>query len=432
MDLVLVAVIGIIIMLILIFSGANIGLCMFIVGFLGYAYVRNWDGAMSMLKTYTVSSSMSYTMTVIPLFVLMGQFAFHSGISDDLFRSSRVWFGKRRGALAHASVMACALFGAICGSLSATTATMSRVAKPIMKEHGYKDEVIGGTLACAGSIGTLIPPSTPFILYGIMAEVSIGSLFAAGVMPGILMALCFMGVIYVWGKIDKTAIPAGESYSLKEKLKSLRGFLGMLVLFGLVLGGMFSGLFSVTEAAAIGAVAAFLIMVIRKRFNWKGFKESMQDTIVTVGMVMLNIVGASVFGCFLTVTNLPTELAVWIKSLSVSPAVIVFIIILIYGIMGCIMDTLALILLSIPIFMPVIKMFGLDPVWFGVILVMIMNLGAVTPPVGLSCYVASGVTEIPLNKVFKGAMPFLLAFLISFIIVVLFPGLSLWLPSLTR
>lgn len=432
LDPTMIAILGIVAMLILIFSGANIGLCMFVIGFIGYAIIRDWGAAFSMLKTYTVSSSMNYTMTVIPLFVLMGQFAFHSGISDDLFRSSRVWFGKQRGSLAYSGVVACALFGAICGSLAATTATMSRVAKPIMKEHGYKDEVVGGTLACAGTLGVLIPPSTPFILYGIMAEVSIGSLFAAGVVPGIIMALCFCAVIFIWCRKDKEACPASKGYSLREKIKALKGFGGMFLLFAIVLGGMFSGIFSVTESAAIGAVVAFLFMLLRGRCNWASFKASLYDTVTTLGMVMLTIVGANIFGCFLTVTNLPSNLATWIQSLSVSPTVVVFIIILIYGIMGCVMDTLALVLLSVPIFMPVVTALGFNPVWFGVILVMIMNLGAVTPPVGLSCYVASGVTGIPLSKVFKGSVPFLLAFLVAFLIVVLFPDLSLWLPSLIK
>lgn len=426
----IIAILGIVIMLLLIFMGVNIGFCMIIVGFLGYVVVRDWGAALSVLRTYTVSSSMTYSMTVIPLFVLMGQFVFYSGISDDLFRSTRTMFGRAKGGLAYAGVLSCALFGAICGSLAATTATMSRVAKPIMKEYRYKDELVGGTMSCAGTLGTLIPPSTQFILYGVMAEVSIGSLFAAGVVPGIIMAVCFCGVIFVWGRLDKDLCPAGEATSWKEKLKALSGFWRMILLFAIVLGGMFSGITSVTESAALGCVVAFLMMLFRGRCTKESMKACLLDTITTTGMVMLNIVGANIFGAFITITNFPSTIAAWIQSLAVPAIVVVFLIIVIYGVLGCIMDTLALILLSIPIFLPIMEVYGFNLVWFGVVVCMIMNMGAVTPPVGLSCYVCSGVTGIPLSKVFKGAVPFLVAFGIAFILVVLFPQISLALPSL--
>ncbi|MDD4367256.1 MAG: TRAP transporter large permease, partial [Eubacteriales bacterium] len=416
--------------LVLVLLGVNVGLSMFISGFLGYAFLRGFDAAVSILGTYTVSTSMNYSMTVIPLFVLMGQFVYGSGISDDLFRSTRVWFGRRRGALAYAGVISCTMFGAICGSLAATTATMSRVAKPIMKEHGYKDEIIGGCLACSGTLGALIPPSTQFILYGVMAEVSIGKLFAAGVFPGIVSAICFCGVIFFWCRFDPALCPSSDTYNWKEKIKALSGVWRMLLLFTIVLGGMFSGVFSVTESAAVGVVIAFIIMVLRKKCTKENIKRCAFDTIATTGMVMLSIVGAGVFGCFITLTRLPSAIAEGIQELSVSPVLVVAMIIVIYSLLGCIMDTLALILLSIPIFMPLIETLGLDPVWFGVILIMIMNLGAVTPPIGLSCYVASGVTGIELNKVFKGALPFLAAFFIAFIIILLIPDISLFLPGL--
>lgn len=432
MSLTLIAVLGIVIMLLLIFLGVNIGLSMFIIGFAGYAFIINTNAAFTVLGQFSTSSAMNYTMTVIPLFVLMGNFAFHSGISDDLFNTSRILFGRVHGGLAYAGILACALFGAICGSLAATTATMSRVARPIMKKYNYKDEVVGGTMSCAGTLGTLIPPSTPFILYGIMTETSIGRLFAAGVVPGILMAICFCGVIFLWCKKDPEACPAGEPYPMTVKLKSLKGYLGMFILFALVLGGMFSGITSVTEAAALGAFLAFVLMLLRRKCTRAALKACLFDTLSTVGMVMLTIVGAGMFGTFLTVTGMPVNLAKWIEGLNASPMMVVIVIIIIYGIMGCVMDMIALMLLSLPIFVPIFKAMGIDFVWFGVVMIMIMNMGAVTPPVGLSCYVASGIMEIPLGKVFRGAVPFLLAFLVAFILVVAFPRLSLWLPSLIR
>ena len=432
MSMTFIAVLGIAIMLMLIFLGVNIGLSMFIVGFAGYAFILNTNAALTVLGQFSTSSSMNYTMTVIPLFVLMGNFAFHSGISNDLFTTSRTLFGRVRGGIAYSGILACALFGAICGSLAATTATMSRVAKPIMTKYHYKDEVIGGTLSCGGTLGTLIPPSTPFILYGVMTETSIGSLFAAGVVPGILMALCFCAVIFIWCKKDPDACPAGEAYSAFEKLKALKGYIGMILLFALVLGGMFSGVTSVTESAALGAVLSFLFLLLRRKCTPAALKTSLFDTLATTGMVMLTIVGAGMFGTFLTVTGMPVNLAKWIQTLDVAPLLIIIFIIIIYGVMGCMIDMVAFLLLSLPIFIPIIKALGFDFIWFGVVIVMIMNMGAVTPPVGLSCYVASGIMGLPLGKVFRGAVPFLLAFLVAFLLILVFPQLSLWLPGLVR
>ncbi|MDR1247426.1 MAG: TRAP transporter large permease [Clostridiales Family XIII bacterium] len=426
------AVIGIVVMLALIFLGVNIGLSMFIIGFVGYAYVLNPNAALSVLGTYSTSSSMTYTMTVIPLFVLMGNFAFYSGISNGLFTTSRVLMGRARGSLAYAGIVACALFGSICGSLAATTATMSRVAKPVMAEHGYKPEIIGGVLACSGTLGTLIPPSTPFIIFGIMTETSIGKLFAAGIFPGIVMAACFCVCVFILGKADSNAFPSGQRYSVKEKIFSLKGYLGMFILFLLVLGGIFTGATSVTEAAAIGAAVSLIILIAKRMFTKGNVRESLFDTIKTLGMVMITLVGANMFGTFLTVTNLPTNLAKWINSLDVPSVFVIIIIIVVYAVLGCVMDTLALMILSTPIFVPIIVALGYDVVWFGVIIVMIMNMGAVTPPVGLSCYVASGVMKIPLGTVFRGVVPFLIAFVASLVIVIAFPQTALFLPSIVR
>ena len=433
-SLMLLAIIGLIGMLVLMFMGMNIGLSMFLVGFVGYACVMNWNwaAAFAMLRTNTVSNAMNYTMSVVPLFVLMGQFAFRSGISNDLFRSTRKLFGRVPGGLAYTGVISCALFGAICGSLGATTATMCSVAKPIMRENEYDDALIGGTLSCGGTLGTLIPPSTPFILYGIMASTSIGSLFAAGVVPGILMAICFCAVIAIWTKIHPNAAPGSRSYTMKEKLQALKGFVPMVLLFGIVLGGMFTGYFSVTECAAVGAAVAFIFMVIRRQATWANIKASLIETVESMGMAMIILAGANILGCFLSITNLPNNLANWVNSLTVPHVMIIAVIILIYAFLGCIMDTLAAVVLTVPIFLPIIKSFGYDPIWFGVIIVMVMNMGAVTPPVGISCYVAAGtMKDIPLTTVFKGALPFLLSFLVAFIIIVAFPQLSLWLPSIT-
>jgi len=425
----LLAAVGIIALLALIFLGVNIGLSMFLIGFIGFAYVTNLGAALSQLGTYSMGCSMTYTMTVIPLFVLMGNFAFYSGISDGLFNASKTLFGRTRGGLAYAAIVACALFGSICGSLAATTATMSKVAQPIMAKNNYKEEVIGGTLACAGTLGTMIPPSTPLIIYGIITSTSIGKLFAASILPGILQAVCFCVCVFIIGKKDNSLFPAGQATTAKEKIVSLKGFLGMAILFVIVLGGMFSGVVSVTEAAAVGAVVALVFMVIFRKANLKNFKESFYDTIKTVGFVMITLVGANVFGSFITITKMPMNLANWITNSNVQPIVVIIIIMIVYAIMGCLMDTLALMILTTPIFLPIVIAFGYDIVWFGIIVLMIMNMGAVTPPVGLSCYVASNVTKIPLASVFKGAIPFLGAFVVALVIVIAFPQIALLIPS---
>ena len=425
---IVLGVIGIAVMILLILCGFRIGLVMFLVGFVGYGFATgSFTAALVMLRTYSFSSTMNYTLAVVPLFVLMGQFVFHAGVSDDLFLSSKKIFGRTPGGLAYAGIFSCAAFGAICGTLGATTATMCSVAKPIMREHRYSDKLIGGTLSVGGTLGTLIPPSTPMILYGVIAEISIGKLFAAGAIPGVLMAICFCAVVFIWTKLNPSVAPGSEEgYSLKEKLIALKGFVPIVLLFAIVIIGMFSGVFSVTESAAAGVIVAFLFMVIRKRANWSSIKQSLVESMMAVGSSLLIIVGANVFGCFLTITGLTTALANFVISLDISRYAVITVIILIYAVMGCFIDCVAMIVLTVPIFLPVIRTLGFDPVWFGAIAVMVLNLGAVTPPVGASCFIASGVMkDIPLTTIYKGVIPYLVAFFVAFILVVIFPQLAL-------
>ena len=432
MSLNVLGIIGIAVMLLLILSGVRIGLVMFMVGFTGYAMATNLKAALVMLKTYTFTSAMNYTLAVVPLFVLMGQFVFYAGISDDLFRSSRTIFGKQPGGLAYAGIFSSAAFGAICGTLGATTATMCSVAKPIMKEHKYSDKLIGGVLSCGGTLGTLIPPSTPAIMYGVIAELSIGKLFAATTIPGIIMAICFCGVVFVWTKINPLAAPGTEEgYSVLEKIKSIKGFIPLLLIFSIVIVGMFSGFFSITESAAAGVLVSFIFLAVRRRATKADIIASLKETALTVGSCMIIIIGANVFGCFLTITGLTATLANFVAGLNMSRTMIIAVIILIYAVMGCFIDCVAMIMITVPIFLPVIVELGYDPIWFGVIVVMVLNLGAVTPPVGAACFVASRVMkDIPLTTIYKGVVPFLLAFLIAFLIVVLFPQVALFLPSI--
>ena len=426
----LLALLGIAFMLILLISGANIGLSLLLVGVIGYSIIRDFNSAIVLLRNSFISSTLNSTYIVIPLFMLMGTFAWKSGVSDDMFNAAKVWFGRTKGGIAYAAVVACAAFGAICGSMQATTVTMCNVGKPIMKENKYKEELIGGTLACGGTLGTLIPPSNNFILYGVIAEVSIGSLFAAGVIPGILMATLFCATIFVWTKLDLEAAPGSCAYSMREKLKSTKGFIPMVLLFALVLGGMFSGLLSMIEAAAAGAFVAFLFMFLRRKCTWRVLRNCLLDTVVATGMTMVALSGATIFGAFLTITNMPTNLANAVAALTLPPWLIIAIIIVLFAIMGCFIDTITIIILTVPIFLPIIQALGYDPIWFGVIMCLVANLGVITPPMGVICYVASSTLDIPLGKVFKGATYYIVAFAITFVLIVMFPQLALWLPGL--
>ena len=409
----------------------NIGIAMIVVGFVGYGLVTNWDAAFGILKSVPFSQGMTYSFVVCPMFILMGQLAYHSGISSSLFDTANKWLSGLRGGLAMASIVACALFGAICGSLAATAATMAIIALPEMRRHNYDDSLSTGTIAAGGTLGVLIPPSTTFIMYGIIAEESIGQLFASGVGPGILCALLFCITIAIQVKLKPSLAPAAEKYSMKEKIRSLKGCIPLVLLFGIVIGGMFSGFFSATEASGIGVLVALLFMIVNRTFTWQKIKIALMDTVKTTAMTMFIVIGAYVFGYFLAITQLPQNLARIVESLAVNRYLVVAVILLIYAVMGCIMDGLAMVLLTAPIFLPIIKSLGFDPVWYGAMMVLIMNLGNITPPVGLTVYVVGGACkDVPLQKIFKGALPMCLPILATVILCIVFPQIVMFIPNL--
>lgn len=429
------ALIGIVIMLVLLFLGMHIGFAMMLVGFFGYWMATgNFSATLGILRQVPATTASNYSLCVIPLFILMGNLAFAGGLSDGLFNAGDKWLGRLPGGVGCATIAACAGFGAICGSAPATAATMGVVAVPKMKELGYKDTLSTGTVAAGGTLGILIPPSTPMIVYGVMAEASIGKLFAGGVVPGILLALLFMATIFIIVKTNPDEAPKSETpASMREKLLALRELLWVVVLFGVVLGGMFSGFFSVNESAAIGCVVALLIMIVRGRFTAKSFLSVLADSMKSACMVYFVIMGADVFSKFLTITNLTSALAGFVTGLDISRYVIILIIIFIYAIMGMFMDALPMITLTAPIFLPVVTGLGFDPVWFGVVCIVVMELGFITPPVGMCCYVISGVCrDVPLKNVFRGAVMFVPAILLCAVLLTVFPDLVLWLPNLTH
>jgi len=424
-------IIGIIVLVVLLYSKMPVGFAMGFLGLIGFSYVVNFDAGLSLLARDVWDVFSSYNLTVIPLFVFMGQIAFHAGISRRLYDSAYVLLGHRRGGLAMTTVGACAAFSAICGSTNATAATMATVALPEMKRYGYDMGLATGTVAAAGSLGILIPPSVIFIVYGILTEQSIGKLFAAGILPGILLCLLFLLTIHLCVMKNPSLAPPGPKSSIRKKFRSFAGILEVLVLFALVMGGIFFGLFTPTEAAAVGAFMTLLIAIIRKQLYWKAFIQSLADTTKISCMIMVIVTGAVIFGHFMAITRIPYLLADYVSSLPLPPHAIIGVIILVYLIGGCFMDALAMIMLTIPIFFPVVQSLGFDPIWFGVVIVLITEMGVITPPVGINVYVVYGVArDVPLEKIFRGVFPMLISLLVCNLLLILFPQIALWLPGL--
>ncbi|MBW2208370.1 MAG: TRAP transporter large permease [Deltaproteobacteria bacterium] len=433
MNVTTIGIIGVVVLILLLFSRMPVGFVMGFLGFLGFSYVVNVSAGLSLMARDAFEIFSSYGLTVVPLFVFMGQIAFHSGISKRLYDSAYVLVGNRPGGLAMATVAACAGFSAISGSTNATAATMATVTLPEMKRYGYDMGLATGTVAAAGSLGILIPPSVIFIVYGILTEQSIGKLFAAGIFPGILLSILFILVIYIQVRRNPSLAPPGPKTSFKEKLASFAGIGETLVIFLMVMGGIFFGIFTPTEAASAGAFITIVLALIRKQLTWKGFIQSLADTTRISCMVMTIVMGAVIFGHFMAVTRVPFELAAWVGSLPLSKHAIMMVIVLVYLCGGCFMDALAMIMLTIPIFFPVSQALGFDPIWFGVVIVLISEMGVITPPVGVNVYVVYGVAkDVPLQTIFKGVLPMVGALLICNIIILIFPQIALYLPSLMR
>jgi len=433
MSLSTIGIVGIVVLIALLYSKMPVGFAMGFLGLIGFSYVVNFDAGLNLLARDVWDVFSSYNLTVIPLFVFMGQIAFHAGISRRLYDSAYVLLGHRRGGLAMTTVGACAGFSAICGSTNATAATMATVALPEMKRYGYDMGLATGTVAAAGSLGILIPPSVIFIVYGILTEQSIGKLFAAGILPGILLCFLFLLTIHLRVMKNPSLAPPGPKSSIHEKFRSFAGILETLILFSLVMGGIFFGLFTPTEAAAIGAFMTLLIAIIRRQLHWKEFIQSLADTTKISCMIMVIVTGAVIFGHFMAITRIPYVLADYVSSLPLPPHAIIGVIIFVYLIGGCFMDALAMIMLTIPIFFPVVQKLGFDPIWFGVVIVLITEMGVITPPVGINVYVVYGVArDVPLEKIFRGVFPMLISLLVCNLLLILFPQIALWLPGLMR
>ena len=431
MSLTTIGLIGIAALFILIFLRIPVGFVMAAVGFVGFGCTVSFEASMSMMVKDVFSVFGSYSLTVIPLFVLMGQLAYHSGISKRLFASAYKFIGHWPGGLAIATVGACAAFAAICGSTNATAATMGAATLPEMKRYNYKPELATGVVAAGGSLGILIPPSVIFIVYGILTEQSIGRLFMAGLLPGLLLALLFILTIIAWTHVRPELGPRGPNFSLREKVASLSGLVETLLLFILIMGGLFLGFFTPTEAGAIGAFGTLVLALAGRNLTMKGFMTALFETTRISCMILVIVAGATIFGHFLAVTRIPFDIAQGVSEIQLPRYAIMLIIIAVYLVGGCIIDSLALIMLTIPIFYPVVLFLGYDPIWFGVIIVLVTQIGVITPPVGINVYVVSGVArDVPLDVIFKGVLPFLAALIIGTLLLIPFPQIALFLPGL--
>lgn len=424
---------GIVIFLILMVLRVPIAYSMAIVGFMGYSYLSSPSGAYRTVVTSFFTTFNSYSLSVIPMFVWMGFIAFYSGIGGRVFNFAYKLLGHLPGGLAIATQVTCGLFGAVCGSQVATAATIGAIAVPEMKKYGYNDSLSTACVAAGSTLGVLIPPSVLYIIYGIAAEQSIGKLFIATIIPGILLMLLFIATVYILVCRNPALAPAGTKSSWTERFSALReGLLEVLIIFCLSLYGLFVGWFTPTEAGAVGAGGLLFLSLVRRQLNWEGFKNSLLASTNTVAMIMFLVAGAVIFGRFLALSRIPFELASWAGGIPLPPLFIMAVVVLIYFVLGFFIDALALILLTVPIFFPlVVDVLGYDPIWFGVICVLVAAVGVVTPPVGMNVYVIKGIAkDIPLETIFKGIWPFVAAMLLCIALLIAFPALATFLPSL--
>ena len=471
------ALIGLLVMMILAFIRIPIALSMGIVGIVGYAYMRDWNWAVAFATAQTkiYETGRNYTLSVVPLFILMGNFVTRAGMSRELFRTANAFIGHLRGGLAMATIAGCAGFGAICGSSIATAATFAKVAYPEMKKFGYADYLSTGSIAAGGTLGILIPPSTIMVIYGIMTETNIGKLFAAGVLPGILAAilLCIAVQFITWR--DPKAGPRGVRLPWRERFATLKGiwwFAGVglalmtaaklgwmegddaavigafavfglamvfkgvtsvIALFVLVMGGIYGGVFTAVEGAAVGAVGAMVFAIARGVLSWKSLYESLVESARTTSMLFLILIGALMFAEFVNITTMPQELKGLVQRFQLHPIMVVAAIMAIYVILGTAMEELSMILLTVPVFFPLIVHLGLDPIWFGVLIVVVVEIGLISPPVGMNLFVLSTLLpEVPTRTVFRGVLPFVIADCLRLAILVALPIISTWLPSLMK
>ena len=441
MDPIIIAVIAIIVFLGLMFLGMHVGLSLMVAGFLGYVllFFSQWHDAgraikmaMSELNTISYGTVSTFSMAVIPLFMLMGNFAMYSGITAELFDTCYKWLGRYRGGLAFAAIGASSLFHCFCGSATATAATIGTVSYPEMTRYGYKPTASAGVIASSSAFGLLIPPSIGFIVYCTMTQTSVGDMFAAGIVPAIIVIGLAVITVVILARLNPDAMPSGKKFTILERLISLKGLIGFAILFILVLGGIFSGFFSPSEGGAIGAVGSFVIMIVRRKASFANIWNSLKDSIKTTVMIFIVMIGANIFGTCLAMTQMPGRLASSLSSADMSPYAVLWIVIAVYIVLGMAIDTLPLIAILTPIFWPLVLAMNWNPLWFGILMVMCMLMGLISPPDGIPCYIMSSIAKIPLMSVFKASLPYLIMLALSMVLFVYVEPLSTWLPDVLK
>lgn len=410
-----------------------LAIAMSIAGFVGLGLMRGWPAAVASTSQVVFETGFAYVLSVIPLFVLMGNFVARAGMARELFSAANAFVGHRRGGLAMASIIASGGFGAICGSSIATTATMTRVAFPEMRAHGYKDTLAAGSIAAGGTLGILIPPSTILVIYGIITETDIGKLFIAGILPGVVAIICLcLAVVFVTWR-DPEAGPPAERFSWTQRLGAVRGIWGVALLFALVIGGIYGGVFTATEGAGVGAAGAFFFALLRRTLTPRVLLDILVESTRTTAMLFTILIGAMVFTSFVNFTSMPGDLRDFLMQFSPNPIMVVVVMMVIYVLLGLVMEELSMVLLTIPVFFPVITGLGFDPIWFGILIVTVVEIGMISPPVGMNLFVINSLLpDVKLGQIFRGVWPFVIADVGRLAILVAFPVISLWLPGFMK
>ncbi|NYT66708.1 TRAP transporter large permease [Alcaligenaceae bacterium] len=424
------ALIGFAAMLILIFLRVPVAFSMVLVGFIGVGLMRNWPSAYAMTGAVVRESGFQYLLSVLPLFILMGNFITESKLSKELYAAAYAFLGHRKGGLAMSTVVACGGFGAVCGSSLATAATMSKVAYPEMRKLGYSRALASGSIAAGGTLGILIPPSIVMVVYAILTEQSIGKMFAAGIFPGLLAIGFYLLAVRwtIWR--DPQAGPRGERMNWAERLHALRQVWGVLLLFAVVMGGIYGGVFSSTEAAGIGACGAFLFALLRGRLSWQVLSTVLVESARTTGMLFMILIGALLFASFVNFTSLPSDLQDWVQQLDVEPIVVILLICALYIVLGCVLESMSMVLLTVPIFYPLVQHLGFDLIWFGIIVVVVTEISFITPPVGMNVMVLKSLLpDVGMRTLYRGVTPFVVADVLRLAALLAFPVISLLLPK---
>lgn len=429
MNEILVGIIALFVLLLLFSTGIELGFAMALVGFVGFGYLNGFHSAINLLSRDFFDVITTYGYTVFPLFILMGQIGFNAGIAVRLYDAAHKFVGHIPGGLAMATVMGATAFKAICGSSAATSATFASVAIPEMNRYGYDQKLSAGIVATVGTLGVILPPSVTLIILGILTEQSIGQLFLAGIIPGLIIALFFIGIIYGWAKINPAIAPMSQRYAWKARMRSLPEMFWVLLIFVLVVGGIMQGFFTPSEAAAVGTFAVLLLAIIKRDMTFKGYVASMKEALRTTIMLLMLIAGSTILGHFIAVTGIPQSAADWIVSLPLNRYLIMILICLVFELGGSFIDDLAFLILATPIFYPAVLKLGFHPLWFGIVIGVVAMIGVVIPPVAICVFVVKNISKIPMGTIYKGVLPFLISLVLVWGLLFIFPQLALWLPS---